>query len=55
VLGIQWAFKKIGAGLLSRSKAETAVKEKNGDSKLTTDIDGDKIVRNEEKENKKQA
>jgi len=41
--------------LLSRSKVETAVKEKVVIQKRITDIDRDKIVRNKEKEKKQQA
>jgi len=59
-LGIRWAFKRTGAifvWLFSRSnEVEPAEKEEDDDSpKLTTDIDKDKVVGDEEKENEKQA
>lgn len=62
VLGIRWIFKRIGAvfvRLFSRThEAELAEKEKGQDDdslKPTTDIDKDKVVGDEEKENEKQS
>lgn len=60
VLGVHWVFEMIGADFvrfLSQNKgAEPAGREKDDDSpKLNTDIDKDKVVRNEEKGNGSQA
>ena len=59
-LGIRWMFKRtcsIFVWLFSRSnEVEPVEKEKGDDSpKLTTDIDKEKVVGDEEKENEKQA
>ena len=58
VLGIRWAFKRIGvvsSRLFSRRK-EVEPAEKDDDSpKPTTDIEKDKIAGDKEKENEEQA